>query len=120
MYDLFQGCNLNFVYDQTPVGTGCTKLRPDFVFTTLYGILIVENDEHKHMQYTSACELNRMQEIQMSYGEAVHFIRFNPHPTSHLPERHAELLRKVKEVLEDPASFFERHTGLTVSYMYYE
>lgn len=123
LHQFFLQKGLSFVYDHQP-STGCTKMRPDFVFQTLYGILIVENDEHKHAQYNAECELARMQELWLSFGEAVHFIRFNPDPTcTHkdlLTDRHNVLFEKVREVLDDSFTFFQNHPGLTFQYLYYE
>lgn len=123
LHQFFTRHGLEFVYDQRP-GTGCSKRRPDFLFSTLYGVLIVENDEHRHSQYEPDCELSRMQELWTALGEAVHFIRFNPDVTAlnHdcLASRHEALLQVIRPILEDPATFFSAHPGLSFQYMFYE
>lgn len=94
------------------------------MFHTLYGVLIIENDEHQHNQYSPECELARMQELFMAYGEAVHFIRFNPDSTlfqkDSLVDRHHVLFQKIKFILEDPQSFYEKNRGLSFQYLYYD
>lgn len=123
LHRFFKSCNLSFVYDKQP-DTGCTKRRPDFLFATLYGVLIVENDEHRHYQYTAECELARMQELWLSLGEATHFVRFNPDVTSNhtesLESRHLVLLNIIRPILDDPESFFRNNPGLTVQYLFYD
>jgi hypothetical protein len=123
LHQLFVQNNLVFTYDQQP-GTGCTKKRPDFVFTTLFGVVIVENDEHQHRDYPAECELARMQELHLAFGESTHFVRFNPDysetQTDALDDRHKTLLAKLMLILEQPDHFFSTHFGLTVQYMYYD
>jgi hypothetical protein len=71
-----------------------------------------------------------MMELHQSYGEAVHFIRFNPDKFNlsttgksgyiELPKRHEVLFQLLKRLLREPAKFFGRFPGLSVRYMYYD
>ena len=53
--------------------------RPDFVFKTKYGVVILEVDEHQHRHYGALTEIERMKCIAVSFaGHAVTFVRWNP------------------------------------------
>ena len=129
MNDFLLEKGLVFKRDRAPAGS-CTAKRPDFVFQTPFGMLIVENDEHQHNSNLCACEQSRMMELHQSFGEAVHFIRFNPHRFIQsstgksgfvkLPRRHGELWKIIQKLLRDPQEFFNRFPYLSVRYMYYD
>jgi len=113
----FKANSLTPVYNQKVVGT---KYRPDFVFYTPEGVVIVENDEHGHGKYNKTVEQERMQKIYSTLQLATHFIRFNPHcPSAPLDQLHQQLLTYVKSILVHSKTFFENHLGLTVHYMFY-
>ena len=118
--------NLEFSEDRIE-DSSCSKKRPDFVFRTPYGVVIVENDENQHRSYPCECEQARMIQIHQDFGESVHFIRFNPDryrsesENLSLQQRHKILLTKVlKPILNQAENFFIRNQGLTVRYMYYD
>ena len=53
--------------------------RPDFVFKTKYGIIVLEIDEHQHKYYDATEEMERMRCIAASFvGHNVTFVRWNP------------------------------------------
>ena len=127
--DFLQKKGLTFVRDGAPAGS-CTRRRPDFVFQTPYGVILVENDENQHKNNLCECEQSRMIELHESYGEAVHFIRFNPDRFAfsstgrtgfvELPQRHEELYKVLQRLLKNPQAFFITHPGLSVRYMYFD
>jgi len=128
MMEFLSSKNLEFVNDKTP-SDGCSKKRPDFVFQTNYGVIIVENDENQHKSYPCECEQTRMMKIHQDYGESVHFIRFNPDRYTlqeskteciDLDKRHKLLFGVLKPILKRPEEFFTNHNGLTVRYMFYD
>ena len=121
---------LQFVNDKS-ASDGCSKKRPDFVFRTNYGVIIVENDENQHKSYPCECEQTRMIKIHQDYGENVHFIRFNPdrylkadsktqEECLDLDKRHKLLFNVLKPILKYPEDFFTNHSGLTIRYMFYD
>jgi hypothetical protein len=129
MMDFLTSKKLQFINDRT-ASDGCSKKRPDFVFQTNYGVIIVENDENQHKSYACECEQMRMMTIHQDCGESVHFIRFNPDRYSlqesktneciDLDKRHKLLFGILKPILKYPESFFTNHIGLTVRYMFYD
>jgi len=129
MMDFLTSKKLQFVNDRT-ASDGCSKKRPDFVFQTNYGVIIVENDENQHKSYACECEQMRMMTIHQDCGENVHFIRFNPDKYSFresktnecidLDKRYKLLFGILKPILKYPESFFANHIGLTVRYMFYD
>jgi hypothetical protein len=57
----------------------CGRFRPDFVYEWAEGVLILEYDEQMHSDRVKRCELVRMAEASLGYGERpVFWIRFNP------------------------------------------
>ena len=129
MNDFFIKKKLTFTRDSAP-DHSCTKRRPDFVFRTAFGVVIVENDENQHKSNACTCEQSRMIELHQSFGESVHFIRFNPDRFVQsatgetgfvdLNLRHRELYHILQSLLKQPGLFFSSHPGLTVRYMYYD
>jgi len=115
----FKTHSLTPVYNQKVLGT---KYRPDFVFHTPDGVVIVENDEHGHVKYNKTVEQERMQEMQSALKLPTHFVRFNPHSPNvlaPLDKLHLELLAYIQNILVQSKTFFETQTGLTVHYMFY-
>jgi hypothetical protein len=119
--DFFTSKQLTFKYNQCTPGS---KKRPDFLFQTAFGSIVVENDEHEHKSTSGAVELERMKEIHAALQHPVHFIRFNPDLTKKhrepLSHRHEVLTAFVSQILEQPQLFFEGHVGLTVTHFYYD
>jgi hypothetical protein len=131
MKAFFEKKGLTFEHNIQSAGSACSNNRPDFLFRTPFGLVAVENDEHQHSDRFCQCEQQRMVGLREAFGEAVHFIRFNPDvykPTIgkkrsnrvHLDKRHEHLFGIVKSILNDPLHFFTRFSGLSVSYMYYD
>lgn len=117
LHTFFKQNLLTPVYNQK-VLTTC--YRPDFVFYTDYGILVVENDEHKHVKYNKKNEKERMQNIYNAWAQPTHFIRFNPHgdgPSLH--ERHLCLLQVVLTITQNASIFFVQNPRLTTTYLFY-
>lgn len=118
----FVNKGLTFIYNRCPPNS-VSKKRPDFVFETTHGLVIVENDEHKHNDIAQSQEQTRMQELHHAFSKHTHFIRFNPDVTQKYTEqltvRHQELFNVLLAILNHPEPFFQQHTGLTVRYMYY-
>jgi hypothetical protein len=129
MNDFLLKKGLTFTRDTSP-GYDCTAKRPDFEFRTSFGVIVVENDEDQHKSRVCECEQRRMLELHQSYGEALHFIRFNPDRFVQsgtgkrgfvdLERRHEELFKVLKRLLKEPETFFRTHSGLSVRYMYYD
>ena len=129
MMKFFTKKGLKFINDKS-VYDGCSRSRPDFIFKTDYGILIVENDENQHRGYLCTCEQTRMIGIHQDCGENVHFIRFNPDRYRSLDSayricvdlhRRLEILYEyIRRILNNSLSFFEMNPYLTVRYMYYD
>ena len=127
--DFLQKKGVTFIRDSAPAGS-CTRRRPDFVFQTPYGVILVENDENQHKSNLCTCEQSRMIELHQSFGEAVHFIRFNPDRFVQsstgktgfveLPKRHVELYKILQKLLKNPQHFFQAHSALSARYMYYD
>ena len=117
--------NLVFRHDRVE-DSSCSADRPDFVFKTPYGVVIVENDEKQHWNYPCECEQTIMFQIHQDFGESVHFIRFNPDQYDSetenltLQQRHKVLLKVLKPILNQPQDFFSQNQGLTIRYMYYD
>lgn len=129
MNEFFVRKGLTFTRDTAP-DFSCTARRPDFEFRTAFGVVLVENDEDQHKSRVCECEQRRMMELHQSYGESVHFIRFNPDRFVQsatgkkgfveLPVRHKELYKILQSVLNRPEPFFAVHPGLSVRYLYYD
>jgi hypothetical protein len=113
---------LQFVYNRCPPNSS-SKKRPDFVFETPHGFIIIENDEHKHCDLSQSQEQARMEELHHAFLNHTHFIRFNPdvtpQHTEKLTVRHQELYSVLLFILNNAKAFFQQHQGLTVRYMYY-
>lgn len=113
---------LSFTHNRCPPN-GSSNKRPDFVIATPHGLLILENDENRHNDISAAKEWDRMQELHCAFGQATHFIRFNPDVTTEhresLTVRHEKLYQVMLPIIEGAQVFFQRHPGLTVHYMYY-
>jgi hypothetical protein len=59
------------------ISGGCSKKRPDVLIDVVTHCVIVEIDEHEHINYN--CESKRMMEISQDLGHPnIVFIRFNP------------------------------------------
>jgi hypothetical protein len=125
MLKFFTNKKLQFINDKR-VMDGCSSRRPDFIFHTSYGILIVENDENQHKSRACDCEQTRMIQIHQDFGENVHFIRFNPdrYRTTKtlvdLSSRHIKLYEIVESILNHSEYFFTNNMGLSVRYMFYD
>ncbi len=127
--DFLEKKGLTFTRDTSPSYT-CTAKRPDFEFRTSFGVILIENDEDQHKGKVCECEQRRMMELHQSYGEDVHFIRFNPDRFVQsvsgkrgfvdLTVRQKELFKILQGLLKRPESFFAAHPGLSVRYMYYD
>lgn len=118
--DFLLSRQLTFVYNRCVPNS---KKRPDFLFATPNGHIVVENDEHRHRASTQEEELLRMNEIQNALQTPVHFIRFNPDLTAEhvepLLSRHEYLHYVLQNILVLPEQFFSQHQGLTVRYLFY-
>lgn len=79
---------------------------------------------------TRDCERTRQINLHQAFGQATHFIRFNPDhyiasatgkkESVPLSERHTELFKVLQKILIDPQSFFSAHPYLSMRYMYYD
>ena len=129
MKKYFKKNNIKYDEHDTIVIDGCSKKRPDFIFKTNYGVLIVENDENQHKSRPCECEQTRMIQIHQDIGENLHFIRFNPDKfidkngnktIINLKNKHKQLGRIVKYILKNSYEFFSQNKNLSVRYMYYD
>ena len=131
MKAFFENKGLTFEHNLASAGSACSNKRPDFLFRTPFGLIAVENDEHQHRNELCECEQARMIGLREAFGEAVHFIRFNPDlykPIKgqkrtnkvHLGRRHEQLFDVLQNILSNTEAFFERFPRLSVSYMYYD
>jgi hypothetical protein len=65
-------------YDKIINRGECGKERPDFLFDCDNRYVVLEVDEHQHMDRNCECEQTRMVNICQSLGMPTTFIRFNP------------------------------------------
>lgn len=118
--DFFITKHLTFVYNRCAPKS---NKRPDFLFQTAYGHVIVENDEHKHSDHSFETEKKRMLDIHKAFQTHVHFIRFNPDLTSKHVEslsfRHEILYENIAHILANPELFFTQNQGLSMRYLFY-
>jgi hypothetical protein len=75
--------NYNFIIYDKPIDKGaCVRNRPDFVFESTNGgvmvVLEVDENMHKGDSYTPECEIIRMINLSQALGQPTIFIRFNP------------------------------------------
>lgn len=111
--DFLKTNQLTFVYNRCVPGS---SKRPDFLFTTTWGYIVVENDEHRHEGTPAQVELDRMREIQTALELPVHFVRFNPNLTT----RHTEPLEHRHQVLfELLIQLFAQQPTVSVQYLFY-
>lgn len=100
--------------DEAIRGKICSKRKPDLLYASPNErVLCVEIDEQEHITYSPSCEQARMCEISEALdGQAITFIRFNPHKydppsgTAYVPpaDRYAVLLRVMNEVAASSSS----------------
>ena len=58
---------------------GCSRRRPDLLLDMGSHVIIVEVDEHRHMDYDCSCEHRRLMELSKDlHHRSIVFIRFNP------------------------------------------
>jgi hypothetical protein len=70
--------NFTLIFDKV-VQDGCSNKRPDIFLDLGYQIIIIEIDEHKHINYENICENKRLMEISKDVNHRpIIFIRFNP------------------------------------------
>lgn len=119
--------NMDFLRDVSP-STDCTMQRPDFIFKTPFGVVVIENDENQHRHLTEETETRRMICLHQAFGEPVHFLRFNPdsYLTSDgvkqymdLSDRHKVLFSVLRQILETPQEFFSTHPFLSAQKLYF-
>lgn len=74
----------NFEYNSSKMLQGCSKKRPDIFFDLPKHCIIVEIDEHQHINYGDSCECARINEIVNGIGgKSVIIIRYNPDVVKH-------------------------------------
>lgn len=134
-----QFVNFNWIHDQEIKG-GCSKRRPDLLTEDkLTFSLIIEIDEHQHIDYTSTCENSRVMELFTVLGDRpLVVIRFNPDmyidksgnkhgtsltaqlncvkPTKEWKYREAILFQTVSDILTQ----VEMKKELTVIHLFYD
>lgn len=94
---------------------GCSKRRPDLVYSEPGLAICCECDEQWHRGHERSCEEARMSEIAEELGGKVVFLRFNPHgkgPT--LQERFARFHRALQDLCDNPPTHL-----VSVQYLYY-
>ncbi len=120
LLEFFLSKQLSFVHNRCAPGT---NKRPDFLFTTPYGYVVVENDEHCHAGVPAQEEVQRMTEIQGALQKPVHFIRFNPDytrvHTEALSDRHELLYQVLLPLLQEPELFFVQQPALSLQFLFY-
>lgn len=80
------GDRFTIVFDKSIDG-GCSQKRPDILIDFGTHLLIIEIDEHRHMNYT--CEQSRMIALYEDTGfRKVIFLRFNPDGYTEKNKRH--------------------------------
>lgn len=75
--------NYRFIINDKPIDKGaCVRNRPDFVFESESGavmvVLEVDENMHKGNSYTPECETTRMINLSQALGQPTMFIRYNP------------------------------------------
>jgi hypothetical protein len=111
-------------YDRQVKG-GCSLLRPDFIITTKWGVIVLEVDEFQHNRktYNCECEITRMKKIYFDIGvENLLYIRYNP--DDYRPsygkvftesKRQEYVIRKLKKYIEEKPKYC-----CTVMYIFYD
>ena len=100
--DLLLKNSITFIRDKPCNFNGdCNRYRPDFLIDKNTFFLIIECDEFAHKDYSSDCELIRINNITFSLGLPCVFIRYNPDKKG-VPkqQKHEQLLNKVNEYLK--------------------
>jgi hypothetical protein len=126
MRDFLIKNKLKFDTADIKISDGCSNRRPDFVYKTPYGVIIIENDENQHKSRLCECEQTRMIQIHQDIGEHLHFIRFNPDRYKSdeqmlcLETRHLKLKEILRCIFNNPEDFFTRNQNLTSRYMFYD
>jgi hypothetical protein len=72
-----QNNNIKFIHNKS-IGFECGNYRPDILIDCNTHFIVVEVDEHQHDSYDSNCEMARMNNIYISLGLPVVFLRYNP------------------------------------------
>ena len=124
----FLDVNVRFKYihdKSSPDIKTCTGsyIRPDFVFSLVDKIIIVEVDENQHQSYPEECESMRMINLCTSFGGMpVVFLRYNP-DTFRIAGKIQRVdgyrrLKKLKNILEE---YIAKPLDklLTVEYLFY-
>ncbi len=96
--------------DRTVDGGACGKERPDRIYDLGDKILVLECDEHQHMDRPCLCEQTRMVNIAQSFGGLpTYFLRWNPDDYSplnarkrveELSKRHALVGDYIRDIAE--------------------
>lgn len=109
------------IFDKQIEGS-CLKYRPDVFIETLWGVVIIEVDEHQHQDYNPNCEVVRERNLWEALGCDLTVIRFNPDSfksdnvnTQRLTkeERFGSLFLAIQESIET------HRPGLFVEYLFY-
>ncbi len=70
--------DLPWVFDRI-VESGCSRRRPDIFVDMGYGVLVLEVDEFKHVNYDCTCENKRLMQLFLDAGSRpIMMVRFNP------------------------------------------
>jgi hypothetical protein len=118
-----------FVHDKI-VEDGCTKFRPDFLFTLTFSLfqIVVEVDEFQHSKYACGVEgeIRRMINIfeEDLGGATTIFIRYNPDDYL-VEEKVKKVSNKIKqklliETIKSVKNMKETNHDLSVIYLYYD
>lgn len=94
---------------------GCSKRRPDLVYTGPGLAVCCECDEHWHRDKDRSCEEARMSELAEELGGKVVFLRFNPHGKGPpLQERFDRFRRALETICASPPDH-----PVSVQYLFY-
>lgn len=94
---------------------GCSKRRPDLIFSSPELVVCCECDEHWHREHERLCEEARMSELAEELGTKVVFLRFNPDGEG--PSR-IQRFQIFLETLEATCSHPPEHP-VSVKYLFY-
>ena len=69
--------NIEFIHNKS-IGFECGNYRPDILIDCNTHFIVVECDENQHEGYNKNCEMARMNNIYISLGLPVVYLRYNP------------------------------------------
>jgi hypothetical protein len=107
---------LEYSYSNKKLPCAPTTRYPDYLFVAgLEHSVLLEVDEHEHVNYNTSCEIRRLSELMDSIGSMnLHVVRFNPHGKV----KKEVLMAALKDAISTNLASFN-DTGCVVQYVGY-